>query len=90
MTNNPSITRRRFLRTAGATLALPYVIPSRSRAAAAPSERITLGAIGLGGRGRSDLKFFLTQSDVQVLAIQLVHQHRQRRLEQPQLLAVLH
>jgi predicted dehydrogenase len=72
MKNNTSVTRRGFLRTAGATLALPYIIPSRSWAAAnttAPSERITMGAIGFGGRGRYDLTFFLQQPDVQVVAV---------------------
>jgi len=34
-----------------------------------PSDRITLGAIGLGGRGRSDLSHFLRQPDVRCVAV---------------------
>jgi len=37
--------------------------------AVAPSVRITLGAIGLGNRGRSDLSHFLQQDDVQCVAV---------------------
>jgi len=33
--------------------------------AAVPSERIAMGAIGLGGQGTRDLRNFLTQGDVQ-------------------------
>ncbi len=65
------ISRRTFVRrtaaTAGAALAAPYVIPSSAfglDGAVAPSERITLAVIGLGGRNRSNLSHFLVQKDV--------------------------
>jgi len=35
----------------------------------APSERIVMGGIGLGGRGSSDLDWMLTQKDVQWVAV---------------------
>src|SRR3982751_1646116 len=71
------LSRRRFLRTsAGAGLAaaafgaLP--IPSSALGkdgAVAPSERITLGGIGIGNRGTYDLGCFLEQKDVQFRAV---------------------
>jgi predicted dehydrogenase len=65
-------TRRRFLRAAGAAAAAPLVLPASVFGAdgrPAPSERITLGAIGVGGRGSADLGGFLGRSEVQVLAV---------------------
>ena len=64
--------RRRFLSCAAATAALPYFVPSSALGAdgtTAPSARITMGAIGIGGMGTHDLKNFLQQDDVQVLAV---------------------
>ncbi len=55
---NGKFTRRAFVRGAGVALAAPYAITSSAlgnAARPAASERITMGAIGLGGRGRSDL-----------------------------------
>ena len=43
-------TRRGFLAASGAALAFPYLCPSGA-AAAAPSDRVTSAAIGVGGRG---------------------------------------
>ena len=50
----PNLTRRRFLKGAAASVAVPYVINgSVLRADTAPSNRIGLGAIGLGARNSS-------------------------------------
>jgi hypothetical protein len=49
-------------------LVTPYVISSL-RAGTPAGERITMGAIGLGGQGMHNLKSFLTFPDVRVLAI---------------------
>lgn len=71
-----NLTRRKFLQKtslglAGA-LSLPYFVPSsvlgRNRGIA-PSDRITLGCIGVGGMGTGNLNGFLNKSEVQVLAI---------------------
>lgn len=62
------MSRRRVLGGAAA-LALPYVISSNVWGADAPSRRITMGAIGLGGQGTHNLKSFLTFDDVRVLAV---------------------
>jgi hypothetical protein len=70
------LNRRRFLKTvvqAGAVLAAaPYVIPGSALGkdgVVAPSDRITLGGIGIGSRGGYDLGCFLQEPDVRFLAI---------------------
>jgi predicted dehydrogenase len=70
------IGRRAFLkRTAGAAvgaMGLPLLVPAGvlGRAGrAAPSERITMASIGVGGMGTNNLRAFLAQPDVQVLAV---------------------
>jgi predicted dehydrogenase len=72
-----SISRRGFLKrttyVAGASIAFPYVVrPSAlgKAGAVAPSERITIGFIGVGGHGRAvNLKNFLGNSDAQAVAV---------------------
>jgi predicted dehydrogenase len=71
-----TIGRRAFLKqTAGAalgTLGLPLFIPARAMGNTAtppPSERITMASIGCGGMGTNNLRAFLAQPDVQVLAV---------------------
>ena len=64
--------RRRDFLAGTAALAVPMVIPASVLGAegrAAPSERINIGAIGVGGRGRSVLGDFMNQRDVQCLAV---------------------
>src|ERR1700681_2570633 len=67
--------RRRFLKTAlsaGAAVMAPQIIPSSALGrdgAVAPSERITVGGIGIGNRGTYDLGCFLEQKDVQFVAV---------------------
>jgi Oxidoreductase family, C-terminal alpha/beta domain/Oxidoreductase family, NAD-binding Rossmann fold len=75
MPKNP-LTRRRFLKTAAAALAapigFPMFVPGRvlGKDGAVPtSERITLGAIGIGNRGSYDFKCFLAENDVHTLAV---------------------
>ena len=68
------LTRRDLLKTAAAAgvVAMPYLVPARALGKdgkVAPSERILLGGIGLGGRGRTVLSEMLAEPDVQFLAI---------------------
>jgi len=66
---NPA--RRRFLKWAAASAAVPYVMGASAAGAGrpAPSERVTLGMIGLGGQGTGrNLRGFLAQRDAQVVA----------------------
>lgn len=67
--------RRTFLgrlATAASAVALPYYIPARALGrdgAVAPSERINLGAIGIGSRGQHVLECLMAEPDVQFTAI---------------------
>ena len=68
--------RRRFLRGTMATVvgvgSFPYLIPSTALGKAGdvpPSERIAVGSIGVGGMGTNNMRAFLTQPDVQVVAV---------------------
>src|SRR5512137_2965690 len=67
--------RRRFLRSTallGAAAGLPALVPSSVLGAPgrpAPSNRITVGAIGMGGQGTGNLGGFLGDSRCQVLAV---------------------
>ena len=65
-----SMTRRGFLRrlTAAGPLLVPSAVLGKS-SQAAPSNRITLGVIGLGGRNLSNLSHFCRQSDVRCLVV---------------------
>ena len=74
MNNNSrtTTTRRRFLRNAAGAVAVPYFIPSSAlggEGAIAPSDRIIVGGIGLGGRGSSDLGWMMAESDVRFVAV---------------------
>ncbi len=65
------LSRRRFLKSAGAVAAAPYVITSTALGAggATPaSDRITLGHIGVGNRGRAVLRGFLKCKGMQSVA----------------------
>ncbi len=83
-----SLSRRQFLRAGagvGAALALPTIIPASALGrggAVAPSERIVLGGIGLGGRGTGVLNWMLTQPDVQFVAICDVRRARREAIKQ--------
>ncbi len=65
-------TRRQFLKTAALTAA-PFILPSNALGQVAPSERLTVAVIGLGGRGMGMLGRFIQQPDVQVVAVCDVH-----------------
>lgn len=68
-------TRRHFIRNSvvsTAAISLPWIVPARTlgkEGTIAPSEKITLGVIGIGPRCRYVLKGMLAQPDVQCVAI---------------------
>jgi len=75
-TNNRRLNRRRFLKWgaagAGGALAAPYAIASTAlgdEGRPPASERIVMGAIGLGGRGSYDMDAFMGNEDVQMAAV---------------------
>ncbi len=75
MSNATQPTRREFVRdslASTAAISLPWFVPARSLGKdgnVAPSERITLGVIGIGPRGKYVLGGMLAQRDVQCVAI---------------------
>jgi len=69
-----SITRREFLKgsaaVAGAAFAWPTIVPSSVFGAAAPSNRLTMGCIGVGNQGGGNMKGFIgKKDDCQVVAV---------------------
>ena len=66
------VSRRRLLQAAGAGIAAPIFVRGSAlgkNGAVAPSDRIVLGAIGIGPRGTHDLTCFLAEKEVQFVAI---------------------
>jgi len=71
MKHDVGITRRRFL-GAAAAVAAPCVVPATALGkddSAAPSDRIVMGCIGPGGRGRSNTQAFLANPGSRVVAV---------------------
>ena len=70
MNEKRGIGRRDFLKTtAVTTFGAPYIVPSSVFGANAPGNRFTMGCIGTGGMGVSDMKRFLPRDDVQIVAV---------------------
>ena len=74
ITKSTSLSRRDFLKgtAVGAAFAFPAIIPSSALGAdgsVAPSNRITMGCIGTGNQGTNDMRGFLRDSRVQVVAV---------------------
>jgi len=77
-----TLDRREFLRrsiAAGAAVGIPSIIPGAAlgaEGAVAPSNKITLGCIGVGGMGKSNMKSFLGLDACQVVAVCDAYQSR--------------
>ena len=70
--NNTGMTRRGFFGAVGAAAAAPYIIPATAlggEGRPAPSERITMGFVGVGGQGMGDMGGFMGFPEVQVVAV---------------------
>ena len=85
---NPLIDRRHFLKStsllAGA-VALPQIVPSRVLGAdgqTAPSNQITVGCIGVGGMGTSNMQKFLGLEGAGVVAVCDVSEERRGKAKQ--------
>jgi len=75
MSSSRCISRRRFLAKASGIAAgavsFPYIVPSLVLGKAgnvAPSNKITMGCIGIGWQGGSNMNSFLGQKDCQIIA----------------------
>jgi len=69
---NGRITRRRFVCHAASAMAVPWIVPAAALGrddATPPSDRVTLGIIGAGGRGTSNMNAFLPMAGAQVVAV---------------------
>ena len=81
------LSRRNFLQgvsAAAGAMAVPYLIPASALGqdgTVAPSERIILGGIGLGGRGTGDLGAMIAESDVQFVAVCDVRKSRREAIK---------
>ena len=65
-------TRRKFLRGALAAMVAPCIIPASALGAdgrPAPSNRITMGFVGVGGQGSGDMGGFMGFPEVQNVAV---------------------
>jgi len=76
MAQKNNINRRRFLKTAAAAatgaIAFPYIVSASALGndgEVAPSERITMGCIGVGSQGTSNLRGFLEKNELQIVAV---------------------
>jgi hypothetical protein len=66
------LTRRFFLKGMAAAAAAPYIIPGSALGAEgrpAPSNRITMGFVGVGGQGSGDMGGFMGHPEVQAVAV---------------------
>lgn len=71
MSKSQKSSRREFLKSTSAAIAVPYVITSTALGNAdrpAASDRIVMGGIGIGNMGRGDQGAFLNRKDVQYVA----------------------
>jgi len=79
-----TLTRRQFLTrgmVAASAIALPTYVPASvlgRGGVVAPSERIVMGGIGIGGRGSYDLQWMLNEPDMQWVAVCDVQKRRRQ------------
>jgi hypothetical protein len=82
-----ALDRRRFLQRivqVGVGLSLPQIVPARvlgKDGGIAPSQRVVLGAIGIGNRGSYVLGCFLQEPDVQFVAVSEVKANRRNAVK---------
>ena len=76
MRDKNNINRRQFLKKAtglaAGAIAFPYIVPSSAIGGAgtiAPSNRIVMGCIGVGGQGIRNMEAFMRNPEVQVIAV---------------------
>ncbi len=66
------ISRRTFVKSAATTIAAPFIFPSSvsgKENRPAPSNRLTMGLIGLGSMGMRHVNGFLQEDDCQIIAV---------------------
>ncbi|UCG56030.1 MAG: Gfo/Idh/MocA family oxidoreductase [Phycisphaerales bacterium] len=76
-----AITRRTFMKNVTATVVMPYVVPASvlgGEQRPAPSNRLTMGLIGLGSMGMRHVKGYLQEDDCRIVAVCDVDAGRRR------------
>ncbi len=63
------LNRRQVLKTAAASIAAPWIVPSTVFGANAPSNRVNLGLIGCGHQSQRIVPAFLAQNDARIVAV---------------------
>src|SRR3954454_13473382 len=64
------LSRRQFVKRAGAAIAVPFILPSHIWSAEVkPNDRIVLGSIGVGTQGRGLMGGFLGKKETQTVAV---------------------
>lgn len=79
--NTRILTRRSLLKSTAVAVAAPYIIPALAlgkESRPAPSNRLTMGLIGLGSMGMRHIKGFLHENDCQIVAVCDVDASRRR------------
>jgi len=82
MVRKAGVSRRDFLKGAAAAVAVPYVLTSSALGAAGQppaSERIVMGAIGVGGRGQGVMGGLMGSREVQMVAVCDVDRNRREK-----------
>jgi len=82
---NLNLTRRHFLKAAGAAIAMPLVVPAHvlgRGGGVAPSEKIVMGCIGIHRRGAGDLNKMMGEQDVQFVAICDIRKDQREKVKQ--------
>jgi hypothetical protein len=72
VTHLPQSTRRQFLEQAVTASVAPLIVSASAlgrEGKAAPSNRVTLGIIGTGNQGHNDMRGFLSDNRVQIVAV---------------------
>jgi len=76
MSHRKDMNRRQFIKRAAGTaigaIGFPYIVPSAVLSGSnriVPSEKITIGCIGVGGMGVGNMQDFLEQPDARVVAV---------------------
>jgi len=84
MITSKPVSRRDILGKGAAAAAAPLIVPASVlglSGATPPSDRVTLGGLGIGSRGARVLQSFLAQQDVQFLAICDVRDERREAIK---------
>jgi len=79
MNKRANITRRGFLSSAARVCALPSIVPATALGRGgveAPSNRITMACIGVGGRGKENLRSFIGRQNCRIVAVCDVNANR--------------